>query len=409
MRFLVWPVFGWILAGCPGGANDADVVTWHDDVAPIVAEHCLSCHRDGDIAPFSLATYESAYDVAELMAIVTESRTMPPYLVDDGGECNSYANSRWLSDEEIATITAWAETGAARGEERPMPDPVERTGLAHVDAEFDIGVDFAPNGEPDEYRCFVVDPGIDTNAYLTGFEVRPGNRDIVHHVILYDIPDADEEARAVAFDAEDERAGYPCFGTSRLDDSFPVAAWAPGTPATRFPTGTGISLDAGRKLVVQVHYYTPPGTEGSVDRTGLALELAATVETPALNLLIPYTDLVLPPGESEVVQEVTVNLGDVGLPFDVEILGVFPHMHKLGTQLSFEVERADGSQECMTRVNRWNFGWQEMFFFQEPFELGPSDTITLRCAYDTSDVDDTVYWGEGTDDEMCVLGIYVTL
>jgi hypothetical protein len=396
-------------AGAQGGAGaggSSSAVTWSEHVAPIVYRECVACHRDGGIAPFSLTTYATAAESASGIAYATETRYMPPMPVDNSGSCNTYSNARWLSDAEIATIAAWDDAGAPEGDPSLAPAlPAAPSGLERVDVTLDPMASYTPNAAlHDDYRCFVVDPGLATDAFLVAYDVVPGDPRVVHHVITY-APETDEEsALAEAQDAAEPGLGYTCFGSSGVDAS-PVVLWAPGTGVTRLPEGTGLPLAAGRKLVLQVHYNLAPGA--FPDRTTVRLQTAPSVARPAVFTPVADLSLEVPPGQALAVSTRTFTLG-TPIPA-VTIYGVLPHMHTLGRTLRLDaVTGANAAGTCLVNVERWNFHWQNAWWYETPVVANNLASYTLSCGYDTSSRTTPVTWGEGTDDEMCIVYLYAT-
>lgn len=399
------------LLGCPTGigSDDAgvprDAVTWYPTVASVVNENCVACHYYGGLAPFSLESYESARDYSDLMAEMTSARLMPPWGIDNSGECQTFHGARWLSDEEIDTIARWHETGAHRGDpsEQPTP-PAAPELLERVDATLDMGADYEPDLQYDDYRCFVVDPGVSGERYLTGFEVRPGDPRIVHHVIVYSLDDADAEAAVEDLDANEAGPGYTCFGGPGTYRSSFLIGWAPGTSATHLPEGTGVRLPAGRKVVMQIHYH--PSSQALSDRTEVDLLLEDSVENEAFLELYADWSMSLEPG----VQSLEWSY-DFNVPANVTVLGVFPHMHTLGRQMKIEVEHADlaGARECAADVPRWNFEGQQLYFYEEPLAVHGGDRMHVTCTYDTRSRSTVTTFGESTEDEMCVAIFYYIL
>jgi hypothetical protein len=378
--------------------------TYAADVAPLLDQHCTSCHSPGRIAPFSLLTFEDARARADAIKRATASRTMPPYAVDNGGDCNTYKAARWLSAAEIATFAAWADRGAPEGTPTSSRQPPPEQQLAESTHELDIGTPYVPRvDKPDDYRCFVVDAGVSDDAFLTAYQVMPGDARVVHHVILYGLTDADAEKRALDLDAAEEGAGYTCFGGPGVGGGFGfLAAWAPGTNVTRYPEGTGLSVRGGRKSVLQIHYNTGAGARP--DRTRIRLKIEPKVAKEAFVLPLANLDLDLPPRSGDVTQsaETTVKPGPT-----YHLLGVFPHMHTMGKSLV--VERTRGTEKsCVTRVPKWSFHWQEFFFYERAIDFLPGDLARISCTYDTSAATERVKWGEGTADEMCLAGFYFT-
>lgn len=394
------------LVACGGPDPGPRGTTWSQHVAPIVEERCVTCHQDGQIAPFALDTYEDAAAWGALLADVTAARTMPPFLADSSGACQSFEDAGWLSDAEIDTLRDWVDAGAPEGGRSEVLSAPPAEHLDTPDLVVDLGVDYTPTLAPDDYRCFVVDPGLPADRFLTAFEVVPGDPRIVHHVILYTLDSAAAEDAAQNLDEADATPGYTCFGSAVVPESRPIAAWAPGTPATRLPEGTGLRLLGGRKLVVQVHYNTSAAT-GS-DRTAVRLELEEAVPSEALVFLLADLQMEVPAGQASAEHTFELDLSTLGLPLGVYVRGVFPHMHTRGRSMRLEAVREQGT-ECLVDVPRWDFDWQRMYWYQRPVYVYPTDTLRLTCSYDTSGDDEPVVWGEGTGDEMCLFGLVVTL
>lgn len=409
---LRYAVLAWAVAAaaCTGGSGSAEgalgaAPTYHGDVAPILAERCASCHVAGGIAPFALGTFEDAAPRAEAIRAAVLDRRMPPWGVDASGACGTFADARWLSDDELATLAGWAEAGAPAGEPAAPPELPAADTLASVGATLDIGTEYVPDAAGhDDYRCFVVDPALTADRYLVAYQVRPGEPRVVHHVILFSLDTPAAEAEAAALDAAEEGPGYTCFGGSGVDGSRFLAGWAPGTPVTRYPAGTGLKLEARRKLVVQVHYNLHDGP--LPDRTRVDLELADRAE-PALVVPIGDFDLEVPPGVARAPTGHTTTGLEIPVPLLVH--GVFPHMHTLGKTLRVERLPFDGDDVCLADVPRWDFDWQQFYFYEEAVRLVPLDRLRIECVYDTRERTETVRWGEGTEDEMCLVFLYVTI
>jgi copper type II ascorbate-dependent monooxygenase-like protein len=400
MRYIV--LFG--LVGCTASSSD-DAPTYHGDVAPLMAQHCVSCHSEDNIAPFVLTRYEPARQMAPFIKTAVETRTMPPFHVDDSGACQSFQGAR-LSDDDIETIAAWVDAGAPEGEpaEEPLEAPEHPT-LDNVSSTLDPGIEYTPNPAlADDYRCFIVDPMIDTDQFLTGFEVHPGEPSQVHHVVLFSVDTAAELAVAHELDDAEEGPGYTCFGASGTGPAArSLGVWTPGTPATRYPEGTGLRVVGGMPLVMQVHY-----NNGKLpDRTTVLLSLEPSVAREALITGVFDLQLDLVPGNAAVEESAAAPVPPLAVP--VTIHGAYPHMHKLGRSLRVEYDLG-GERTCLVNVPRYDFNWQQFYFYDKPVLLEPPGGGYLRitCSYDTRGVDAPVHWGEGTNEEMCINAFYVT-
>jgi len=413
------------LAGCGGGAEDPQGTptttgpTYYKDIAPLVNEQCAGCHQEGGIGKFSLLDAATAAQMADSMAAATKARTMPPMPVNNDGSCNTYKNARWLSDEEIALIQRWASAGAPLGDAADAPTSApELPKLTGEVAAFDLGVDYTPHpadDKADDYRCFLVDPGLATDAFITGFDIQPGDARLVHHVALFALPDADVEAGAAALDAAEDGPGYTCFGSPGVAASL-LVAWTPGAGATLFPAGTGIHYGGGRKLVAQMHYYVPATGGPFTDRSAIKLQISSDPGLkPAIFFPIGTNQISLPPGDAHAEATAEVPLSAVAQHFNLpsfkglRLWGAYPHMHTAGRTLRFSATAPGEASLCLTDVDRWNFHWQGLWWNDTPIDISAESTISLACEYDTRGRTQTTVSGEGTDDEMCTSGFYVTM
>ena len=192
-------------------AATANAPTWHQDVAPIVAEHCSGCHQDGQVGPFPLTSYAEVSALGGTVADSVSARRMPPWLADP--TCHTYRYDPSLTDEQIATITAWVDAGMPEGDAATAATLPESDGvtLTRVDHTLSLPSAYTPQSSPDDYRCFLLDWPVEEDVYVAGYTVRPGNAEIVHHVIAYVAP-PDQVAEYEALDAAEDGEGWTCFG-----------------------------------------------------------------------------------------------------------------------------------------------------------------------------------------------------
>ena len=244
-HFLVLPIL-LIVAAVPA----AQTPTFNKDVAPILYQNCAICHRPGEVAPFSLLTYSDAAKRAKLISAVTEKRYMPPWKAEHGyGE---FANERRLTDEQIATIRAWADAGAPEGDPRTSPKrrllPMAGwVGKPDKVLTMPTKYSLAADG-PDQFECFVLPLSLDRDAYVSGLEFRPGNRRVVHHALVF--LDPNHAAKKLA----SPDGSYPCFGGPQFQGDL-IGGWAPGSvPAANAEPGTR-PIPRGSDLVIQIHYH----------------------------------------------------------------------------------------------------------------------------------------------------------
>ncbi|MFW7380609.1 MAG: hypothetical protein ACOH5I_17485 [Oligoflexus sp.] len=268
---------------------------------------------------------------------------------------------------------------------------------------------YQPNPElHDDYRCFVLDSGINGNQalYLTDYLVVPGNDQLVHHVVAYQVTSEEARMEAIQNDQDEAGPGYSCFGGAGVQGVRMVMNWAPGTASVSHPKGTGIRLDPELPLVFQVHYHIMGGNTG-YDQTSIKMKMAEKVAneiTPTF--LTPLKPLVIPPKQERWVHEGQASLQHVyGENQPLKIMGVRAHMHKLGSEMHLSVKTKQ-AEECLADIPKYDFNWQTSYFLENPVRISSSDPISIRCVYNSMSKNTSTYWGEGTDDEMCLATIY---
>ena len=389
--------------GSTGTGAPIDAPTFHGDIAGLFAEHCNGCHADGGIAPFTFDTPESAAELAPAIAQAVESRSMPPWHIGDDGSCNRYRNSRRLDDETIDTVLAWADAGAPSGEPAPPPEPKPEPHLASPDLTLASDAPYTPPADGDDYRCFVLDPELAADRFLNGFEVHPDAASIVHHVVMFSVDTEAEEQTALDLDAASPEPGYPCFGGSGTGGGRSLLVWTPGTGATEYPEDTGLRLFAERPLVMQIHYFGG----GIPDQTSIDLSIADEVGAEAALTGTYDLSLNIPPGQEAYEASAALPLPEWTTPMTLH--AVYPHMHTYGRKMQVHYDRA-GETTCLADVPDYDFDWQQFFFYEEPIVLPPpgGGHFRISCTYDTRGADEPILFGEGTNDEMCIVALYAT-
>jgi len=414
-----------LLVACGQPDKAEKVPTWQGDVARIVGERCANCHVDGSVAPFALTTFDEVSSIAGLVASVIETGTMPPWQAADG--CNDYNGDMSLSDEERDTLLAWVDGGTPEGKGESTEATAPTVERMELDFTLRMAEPYTPQVSPDDYRCLVIEWPEDEPGYVTGFEVLPDTLAQVHHVLAYST--APEDAETVyGWDDGEEGAGYTCYGdTSGPDgriDAQLLGGWAPGSTTASFPEGTGLYVEPGSVVILQMHYNTST-TSPEPDDSAISFSFVPSVEHEAVSTLFTEalwtlgSGMEIPAGQDSVVHQAIIDvpfflrLASTG--FDVEddetlelhALGL--HMHQLGKRGRVSLLKADGSEQCLIDVPRWNFNWQGRFGLAETVMIEPGDKIHLECEWDNSAPDAIdVAWGEGTSDEMCLSGMYLS-
>jgi hypothetical protein len=317
----------------------------------------------------------------------------------------------------------------------------------------------APTGTgTDDYRCFLLDPKVATDQFITGFNVLPGNPDVVHHVILFRVPAA-LVPEAEQKDASTPGQGWTCFGSSGLgkgagaeiDDAPWLGAWAPGGSEQVYGKGLGEELGKGSRVIMQVHYNLLAGKSPDRSATELRVAPATAAITPLQTRLLPApVELPCRPEHSDgplcdrdaALADVKKRFGDgPGSTADLlhflcgkvkagpvqscsrmilkpeTVRGVAGHMHLLGRSIKIEANPGTPRARTLLDVPVWDFDNQGSKPIK-PAKLQPGDTLKVTCRHTQTLRDDLpsfegqpdkyVVWGEGTTDEMCLAILLVT-
>jgi Flp pilus assembly protein TadD len=382
--------------------------TFSRDVAPILFENCVSCHRPAGMAPFSLLAFEPARKHAKQISEVTTSRFMPPWLPRDEPR---FAGERHLTTKQIQTLQRWASAGAPPGNLSRVPRPPsfpEGWFLGKPDLVISMPVAFElpPEGR-DVYRNFVIPIPLEHRKFVRAVELKAANPRVVHHAFLFVDPTGD----ARRLDLKDERPGFegmnPGRGAGSPGGHF--LSWQPGTVPSPEPAGTQWALEPGNDAVLQMHMRPTGKPESVTAEVGFYFTETPPTRFP-LRLLLRSTAIDIPPGEKNYVIESSYHL-----PVAIQILAVLPHAHYLGRHLEAWAELPDGSRKTILNIPEWDFDWQDHYQFAQPLSLPKGATLRMRYSYDNSasnprnaDTDlRRVQFGEQTSDEMGELWLQV--
>jgi hypothetical protein len=439
------------LSASPGRADDK-AVTFTKDVAPIVYDKCVSCHRPGEIAPFSLVTYNDARPWAKAIKKNVADQVMPPWHADP--KYGKFANERRLTQNEIDTIVSWVDQGAPQGNPKdlpPMPRFDDGWTMGKPDLVIDMGTDFpVPAEGVVDYKYFTVPTNFTEDRWIQAAEIRSGNRAVVHHVIVFiDEPNgsitrapgiqvlqpaaAGVNAPAASPGADATRttpatppatppsqaptaanaapaSASPGAPAARAANSRPsrglgafLVGFAPGTRPTVYPEGSGKRIKAGATLTFQMHY-TPNGT-GTTDRTLVGLKFAkAPSQSELRTVAVLNSRFVIPANAASHKVESAAMFTD-----DVKIWSLFPHMHVRGKSFEYRLVYPDGRSEIVLSVPKYDFNWQGEYTFAEPLQAPKGSRLECVAYFDNStankanpDASKDVKWGDQTWEEMMI-------
>lgn len=363
-----------------------DAPTFAGAIAPLLQQHCLECHRPGEIGPFGVSDYEEVKGWSEMMVEVMEQGRMPPWHADPAH--GSFRNARVLPPGTIDLFKRWIAAGHPEGDLAAIPPLPEFASGWRLPRRPDIDVAMAPapfavpaSGAV-EYQYFVADPQLTEETWVSAAQVVPGTPSVVHHAIVFARPDSLADFRGTGL----------------------VSAYVPGQRATTFPPGHARRLPKRAKFVFQMHY-TPIGTPvGDLSRIGLLTIPAAEVTHEVLTLAALEQDFEIPPGAA--AHEVRAELGR--WPAGSTLLAVSPHMHLRGRAFRVEIVRADG-REVLLDVPRYDFNWQHTYELSAPLPLDDVERVEIVAVFDNSAGNpvnpapgETVMWGDQTWEEMAL-------
>lgn len=365
-------------------------ITYAEHVAPVLQAHCVSCHREGDIGPMALSTYEDAAAWADMIVEVTQNRTMPPWHATQ--DHAKFANDRTLSEKELSILEQWATGGTESGDLQKVAKPIAATSGWLLSKEPDLVIPMSeeayrvPKEGTINYQYFRADVGNDKDLWVRGLEILPGARDVVHHVLVFVAPKGARKR---------DLGGARTF----------FAGYVPGTRAELMPSGYAKRIPANSELVFQVHY-TPNGTATEdLSKLGLLFtdEQSVThevVTTSAVNLRFS-----IPPGAAN--HAVTATLPEK-LP-ECELLSFSPHMHVRGKSFKYTIVYPGKRREVVLDIPHYDFNWQTEYRLASPIQVPAGTRMRCDATFDNSDGNLNnpnskawVSWGDQTYEEMMI-------
>lgn len=428
-----------------------DAPSFKEEVLPIIEDNCASCHTSGQMAAqhVLLDTAGDVQAVSDGIKTVTQSGYMPPWPAsDEGVELSHVAR---LSKKELATLAAWSDGGGQLDVAADTPIEMPKAVAAAQPRDDYTGTlpGYAGSlANANDYRCFVVDPKVTEDTYLTGYRFTPDQIQEVHHVQVFQISD-EQLAYSANLDGKDGKPGWSCYSGPNLLGRRPdrvagqprqhdvgfagqpnlVAGWVPGQSPVIYPQNSGILLHKGDALVVQMHYHyadTPVP-----DASTIELQLDKKADSPTVrplrvvNPLAPVEIPCAPKDQDEPLcdrdaaiaeneklyggaganneagllalchktpEELTAGFdGTVArssctttVPEDGEIVGIMGHMHTLGKSIKLTLDKGTADEQVLLDIPHWSFDWQMNYGLAEPLHVKAGQKIEIECAWDRS-------------------------
>ena len=369
----------------------ATTVTYHRDVARILQQNCVTCHRDNGIAPFALDDIAEVTDRAKVIKRVISEGTMPPWFAAPvpAGKDSPWANDCSLSNRDKTDLLTWLSSA-----DRPLGDPADAPAPLKFEDEWTIGkpdlivqlprpVSIKAEGFM-PYQFLTAETTLTEDTWVQGYEIVPTDRSVVHHVIVSVF-----EKGSRARDRDEGTGGY-------------WAAYVPGNASQLSPEGFARKLPAGATVGFQIHY-TPSG-KATQDQLRMGLVFAKKEPRYAVETIgVPKRKLNIPPGASAHEETFTK-----AVPYDMNVMAYMAHMHVRGKAFKYELITADGT-ETLLDIPRYDFNWQLRYDLAQPKVLPRGSQLKITALFDNSpenkanpDPTKTVHWGPQTIDEMMI-------
>lgn len=371
------------------GKGDGEI-TYCNQVARILQNRCVECHRDGDIGPMDLTNYEDVAAWSDMMLEVINDNRMPPWQANPAH--GKFSNDRSLSAQEKEILKKWVASGTPLGDTSLLPEPLKFADGWQLPQEPDVVVPVSsepfvvPAKGAVRYQYFQQSLSFDEDKWIKAMEVKPGNRAVVHHILVFD--------RIKGTDGNIQ--GHRSF----------FAGYVPGTRAKPFADGMAKRLPAGSELIFQVHY-TTVGTE-QVDQShiGLVFEKDPSKLTHEIQTSSVFdARFRIPPNTSD--YSVKAEL-DKPLPA-CDLLALSPHMHVRGKSYRYTALFPDGRKQVLLDVPRYDFNWQNEYRLEEKLAIPAGTQILGEAVFDNSeenlnnpDPNQWVTFGEQTWEEMMI-------
>ncbi len=360
-------------------------ITFSKHMAPIFNARCVSCHRESEIAPFTLTSYDDVLGWEDTILEVIDENRMPPWFANpDHGK---FANDARLSEDEKELIRTWVDNGMPEGDVADLPEPPKFTvGWQIPQPDQVIPMRDKPFNVPAEglvdYQRFVVDPQWTEDKYIVAAQARPQNRSIVHHILVYIIPP----------------------GSKKADLRQVLVGYAPGGLPILLDDGVAFHVRAGSKLLFEMHY-TPNGyAQTDLSDAGVCFIDESKVKKRLEGQIAINHKFLIPPGKPnhDVMALYTSSRDEM-------LLAMTPHMHLRGKAFRYEARYPDGTQEVLLDVPNYDFNWQLKYILEEPKRLPKGTVVECTAIYDNSaknpsnpDPSKSVHWGDQSFDEMMI-------
>ena len=384
--------------------------TYYLNIEPIIKKNCMSCHRRGGIAPFSLQTYEEVAAKGNFIGHVTKTKYMPPWKADPAYQ--TFRNETKLSPVEIETIQRWIATGLAKGKKvKSKKAPVA---VSIGDVKPDLVLPMVNSYQltdkaQEDFRFFVIPTNLPADRYLSAVEFVPGNRRQVHHSRV--MVDSTRKIRGIDGMSEMDPE-IKTYQTIPLADEF-LYGWVPGNTKIFFPPGTGKMIKKNSDLILNIHY--SPTSKSEQDKSTVNLYYAKSQENnrEVKTLTLKESDITNQPFFIESERKPTFYM-DYPINRDMSLISIMPHMHFIGKSFLAYAITMGGEKIPLIKINDWDFNWQTTYQFKKMLKIPAGSRIIVEAKFDNTSENPVnpnqpakdIGYGWNSTDEMCDLVIY---
>ena len=383
---------------------DPKEVSYSKHIEPIIRANCVSCHKPNDIGPFSLQTYNEVSRRGRVIEFVTRKKYMPIWKGEKG--FGKFANEHTLSDYEIDLISQWVKTGMNKGDDKDLLPKQTESETKWKLGEPDLVLEMEPYNLPangdDQYRVFVMKNKIPKGKVIRAIDFKPGDPEVVHHSTIF----VDYTGRLSQFDKEDPQPGYDAFkkgGTMEFGSAVPICGWAPGVGVYSYPDDVGFYVEQNATLAFENHYHLTG--KPTTDKSYIGIYYAdKPIKKYVTGSIIGTQKLQIPANTISFKKSIWTYV-----PTDIELYDLTPHMHYIGKSVSIEVLMPNGSTKKLLKLNDWDLRWQSVYTLRELTLIPKGSIIKADFEFDNSDDNadnpnypsEEIYWGWGSEDEMC--------
>lgn len=360
--------------------NKSTEINFYRDIQPIIYSKCSSCHFKGSVAPFPLITYEDVNEWASMIKVVVQNKSMPPWKPDP--HYNTFKGERVLSEGQIDSILKWIDKGLKKGDAKDGHEfqNVKKEILSDTTLLLEVNAPFHHPGDgKDRYMNFYLPVKFQTDYWIKGVKVFPGNRKIVHHAWLF----ANLNNLSGSLTASQKQFGFEgSFG--KLPNSLPIVGYLPGMDEIDFGKDYGKKIINGTQLFLQIHYFG--STIPADDQTKVLLYLDKKPVKHELNFAYILEGQIENGPLKLKANEVKLFKGSYSIQENMNLFSIIPHMHYRGRSIKVWANKPGSLVEIpLIYIPDWNFDQQSIYSFKEQIFLPKGSVIHYTALFDNTE------------------------